>query len=153
MSLKDEGTIAANSTFSKVDDLAIFKKNVQQLSEEEEDEDNKRVFDLPRRVLLLPLPSHLEHLMQLFAQFDTNLRLHRQRHDTWTCSLDTLSEMIDKSFKRSFEEKHFQQFQTIVPGFFIHKWEVRKSHIKLMIEIPADATAQVDNHNLAHEKK
>lgn len=59
-------------------------------------------------ILNLPLPAHLNHLMMLFEQFEMNMRLLKQRHDTWTISLDTLSAQIEKSIYKNFNESHFR---------------------------------------------
>ena len=101
----------------------------------------------------LKLPEHFNHLLKLFQQFETNLRLHRNRHDVWTASLETMSAMIEESYKRNFKESHFQQFLTIAPGFFIHKWEMRRGRLQMCVEFPADMLDQVNNEKLAKEKK
>jgi len=90
------------------------------------------------KILQLPLPDHLNHLIKLFEQFETNFRLHRSRHDQWTMSLEIMQQMIETSFARSFRESHFQQFLTVAQGFFIHKWEMRKGKLQLFIEMPHD---------------
>ena len=46
------------------------------------------------KILKLPLPNHLNHLMKLFEQFEFNLRIYRQRHEIWTATLEQLSQMI-----------------------------------------------------------
>ena len=56
--------------------------------------------------------------------------------------------MIERSYKRSFNESHFRQFLTIVPGFYVHKWEMINGKLALMIEIPADAGSQITNESL-----
>jgi len=61
--------------------------------------------------------------------------------------------MIQDSFKRTFKESHFQQFLTTAPGLFLHKWEMRKGRLQLLIEIPSDAAEHPDNEHLAQEKK
>lgn len=42
---------------------------------------------------------------------------------------------------------------TVAPGFFLHKWEMRKGRLQLMIEVPSDVAAQVENERLAQEMK
>ena len=53
--------------------------------------------------------------------------------------MDKMELMIKSSLGRNFNENNFRQFITIVPGFFIHKWEMIKGRLMLMIELPADA--------------
>lgn len=72
--MRNEATVAANSTFSKFDQAA-------ETSEEDEQVESKKILNLP-------LPQHLNHLMRLFEQFEINFRLLRARHDEWTISFD-----------------------------------------------------------------
>ena len=62
---------------------------------------------MDENVLKLPLPAHLNHLMKLFEQFETNFKLHRSRHDMWTASLEIMTQMIESSYGRSFREAYF----------------------------------------------
>ena len=61
--------------------------------------------------------------------------------------------MIAESYKRSFKERHFQYFLTVAPGLFLHKWEMKKGRLQLMVEIPADAADQMNHEELAQERK
>ena len=36
---------------------------------------------------------------------------------------------------------------TIVPDFFIHKWQTKKTGMELLIEVPENIVAIVNNHN------
>ena len=90
--------------------------------------------------------------MKLFEQFEMNFRLMRQRHDVWTISLDAISAMIERSYARSFNESHFQQFLTVAPGFFLHKWEMCKGRLLLLIELPAECLQQMHDERLAQRK-
>jgi hypothetical protein len=104
-------------------------------------------------ILNLPLPNHLNHLMRLFEQFELNLRLHKQRHDIWTCSIDALKAQIESTIHKDFKESHFSQFLTIVPGFYLHKWEMIKGRLTLMIEMPADICEQMADPKLATQQR
>lgn len=95
--------------------------------------------EIESKILDLPLPTHLNHLMKLFEQFETNFRLNRTRHDAWSMTIEKMTIMIEGSLNRSFNENHFRQFLTIVPGFYVHKWEMVKGRLMLLIELPADA--------------
>ena len=44
--------------------------------------------------------------------------------------------MIEKSTGKQFRESHFCQIMTLVPDFFIHKWQMRKGKMELIIEVP-----------------
>jgi len=61
--------------------------------------------------------------------------------------------MIAKGLGRNFRESHFQQFLTVTPGFFLHKWEMRKGRLLLLIDMPADAAQQMENEKLVFERK
>ena len=121
--------------------------------QEDSEDDIQMMKDAEKKILNLPLPNHLNHLMKLFEQFELNLRLYRQRHDIWTTSLEVLTAQIEASFKRTFKEKYFRQFLTIVPGFYLHKWEMMKGRLTLLIEIPSDANEQMQNERLALQTK
>lgn len=95
--------------------------------------------EVESKILDLPLPNHLNHLMKLFEQFEANFRLHRSRHDIWTANLETMTNMIEGSLNRSFNEGYFKMILTIVPGFYLHQWSMVKGRLMLLIEIPADA--------------
>ena len=84
-------------------------------------------------------------MMKLFEQFELNFRLLRGRHEMWTTSLEQLTTMIEGSYNRSFKESHFRQFLTVVPSFFLHKWEMKKGRLTLLIEIPANVCEQMVN--------
>ena len=101
----------------------------------------------------LPLPEHLNHLMRLFEQFEVNFQIYRTRHDVWTTSMERMEHMIKGSLGRNFNENYFRQFMTIVPGFYLHKWEMIKGRLSLMVELPADAISQVENESLAMTPK
>ena len=110
--------------------------------------------DIPsERVLNLPLPDHLNHLLKLFTHFEMNLRLNKKRHEAWTTNMETLVEMIKSSFHRTFTETHFQQFLTVVPGFYLHKWEMRKGRLNLLVEFPADIASHVNNREQAQQAR
>ena len=109
--------------------------------------------EMHEKILDLKLPEHMNHLMKLFEQFEMNFRLFRNRHDEWTTSLEAISAMIEGSYNRNFKESHFRQFLTIVPGFFLHRWEMRKGRLALLIELPADAAMQMENEILAMQEK
>ena len=91
--------------------------------------------------------------MRLFEQFEVNFQIYRKRHDVWTTSMERMEHMIRNSLNRSFNENYFRQFLTIVPGFYLHKWEMVKGRLSLMIELPSDALLQVDNEHLALNPK
>ena len=57
--------------------------------------------------------------------------------------------MIESSYNRNFKESHFRQFLSVVPGFYIHKWEMIKGRLMLLIELPEDMHEQMDDENLA----
>ena len=119
--------------------------------EEDSEEDVEMLEEAsPKKCNLnLPLPAHLNHMMKLFEQFDVNFRLSRQRHESWSITLETLSAMIESSYNRNFKESHFRQFLTIVPGFYLHKWEMRKGRLQLMVDIPADLNEQMENPKIS----
>lgn len=71
-------------------------------------DDDEPIAAMKEHILKLPLPAHLNHLMALFEQFEMNIRMLKQRQDTWTISLDTLSAQIEKSMHKSFKESHFR---------------------------------------------
>ena len=54
--------------------------------------------------------------------------------------------MIERSTGNSFRESHFRQFLTIVPDFFIHKWQVKKNGMELLIEVPENIHAIVNKY-------
>ena len=58
--------------------------------------------------------------------------------------------MIRQSMAKSFNENHFRQFLTIVPGFYLHKWEMVKGRLSLMVELPSDAIRQMHDESLAY---
>ena len=91
--------------------------------------------------------------MRLFEQLEMNMRLLKQRHDTWTVNFETLSAQIESTFHRDFKESHFRQILTIVPGFYLHKWEMIKGRLTLIVELPADCQEQMTNSHLALEQK
>jgi len=70
----------------KVETKTIKESLIERPAEEEE----QPISEIKDQILNLPLPNHLNHLMRLFEQFEMNLRLHKQRHDIWTCSFDNL---------------------------------------------------------------
>ena len=61
--------------------------------------------------------------------------------------------MIAKSYGRNFREAHFQQFLTVAPGFFLHKWEMRKGRLILLIDMPSDAVDQMEDERLVRQRK
>ena len=71
----------------------------------------------------------------------------------WTTSIERMEHMIKNSLNRNFNENYFRQFLTIVPGFYLHKWEMVKGRLSLMIELPSDALRQVDDEQLAMTPK
>ena len=46
------------------------------------------------RISMLPLPDHMNHLMELFEQFETQLSSYRSRHESWTISLERIQLII-----------------------------------------------------------
>ena len=76
--------------------------------QEDYEDDVQLMKDAEKKILNLPLPAHLNHLMKLFEQFELNLRLYRSRHEIWTTSLEALTAQIEASFKRTFKEKYFR---------------------------------------------
>lgn len=75
---------------------------------EQSDVDMADASQMCDKIVNLPLPSSLNHLMKLFEQFELNYRLLRGRHEMWTTSLEQLSTMIESSYNRSFNESHFR---------------------------------------------
>lgn len=45
--------------------------------QEDSEDDIQMMKDAEKKILNLPLPNHLNHLMKLFEQFELNLRLYR----------------------------------------------------------------------------
>lgn len=110
--LKNEATVAAVSTFSKVTQPAatdVVMTEAQPVQEEANTEDQpmhqeekepseQDLRAMSNKILNLKLPEHMNHLMRLFEQFEMNFRLFRNRHDEWTTSLEAISTMIEGSF-------------------------------------------------------
>jgi len=144
LTLRNEATVtfAAQSNNSQT----IHQFVVPQVAEKveqivEENNGDVQMMDVnggEDKILHLPLPAHFNHLMKLFEQFEINFRLLRQRHDLWTTSLENMTTLIEGSFNRSFKESHFRQFLSLVPGLYLHKWEMIKGRLMLLIEIPED---------------
>lgn len=38
---------------------------------------------------------------------------------------------------------------TIVPGFYLHKWEMKQGRLTLMIEVPKDVTDQIRDSSIS----
>ena len=62
--------------------------------------------------------------------------MKRKRNGCWQVNFTVLSHMIENSLQRNFKESHFRQIMTVIPDFFIYKWDKYKGEIELFIEIP-----------------
>ena len=71
----------------------------------------------------------------------------------WTTSLDALSASIESTVHKDFKESHFRQLLTIVPGFYLHKWEMLKGRLTLLVELPADISEQMVDSTLATQTR
>jgi len=155
--LRNEATIAVQSSFSRevpqqaaeIINTDVTAEKQEGLAREEENNRDVEMREVESKIIDLPLPNHLNHLMKLFEQFEANFRLHRNRHDAWTASMDLMISMIESSLNRTFNEGHLRQFLTIVPGFYLHKWEMVRGRLILLIELPADAAHQMEDERLA----
>ena len=103
MMLRNEATVGAVSVITKMEPEIVAETNTMPAKEQIQTEHHA----MTDKILKLPLPHHLNHLMKLFEQFETNFRLHRNRHEQWTASFEILKHMIETSYARTFKESHF----------------------------------------------
>ena len=87
-------------------------------------------------MLDLPLPSTFASLLRLFTYIDSNMVIYKHRHGEWSLSFKELTRMIAGSVGKALRESHFRQILSVVPNFFLHKWQVRKGVLELMVEVP-----------------
>ena len=59
-----------------------------------------------------------------------------------------MSQMIAQSLGKTFKEKHFRRILNLVPGFYIHKWQMKKGKMELMIDIPQNVNELLEDENL-----
>ena len=82
------------------------------------------------------MPKDLEDLLQLFHQFESNFFLNRTRKGPWQTSLHAVLEMVEASFGRQFSEDRFKQILSLVPDFYLHRWDFRQGRPVLLVDIP-----------------
>jgi hypothetical protein len=89
-------------------------------------------------------------LYKQFSQLDFNLCLLKTRKSnaTWAYTFKELQNGVEQSTNRDFLLKHFQQILTLVPHFFMHKWEMQKSEPELLIEVPENIKEILTNPSL-----
>ena len=84
-----------------------------------------RSFAKSDRAAKLDLPKDVYHLMDLFLQFETNLRMLKQRKGPWQSTLEAVAKGIEATMGRQFNEDRFRQMLSVAPDFYLHRWEVR----------------------------
>lgn len=101
------------------------------------------------RSISLPLSYNL--LYKQFQSLDFNLCLlkSRQSNATWAYTFKDLSRLVQNSTGRDFTLKHFQQILSLVPNFFMHKWEMQKLEPELLIEVPANIKDILTNPSIS----
>ena len=54
----------------------------------------------------------------------------------WQFSMDKISEGIEGSLGKRFDQDRLRQIMAVAPDFYLHQWDVRKGTPVLLIEVP-----------------
>ena len=95
-----------------------------------------RSFATSERAAKLDLPKDLDDLLQLFLQFETNIFLSKHRKGPWQTSLESILDAVESSYGKKFTEERFRQMLSVVPDFYLHKWEFKQGRPVLLVDIP-----------------
>ena len=60
----------------------------------------------------------------------------KQRRGPWQTTLEAVSKGIEASMGRQFNEDRFRQILSVVPDFYLHRWEFKQGKPVLLVDIP-----------------
>jgi len=60
----------------------------------------------------------------------------KQRRGPWQTTLEAVSKGIEASMRRQFNEDRFRQILSVVPDFYLHRWEFKQGKPVLLVDIP-----------------